>query len=94
MEVQYYLDPETGLAHIYQHGVTEDEVEYVLRMATEESAAQNHARQTLGQALSGRYLRVIHTDGREPGTVFVITAYELQGRQLQAFRRRQRRRGR
>ncbi len=27
VEIRFYLDPETGLPHIYQHGVTEEEVE-------------------------------------------------------------------
>ena len=31
MEVRFYLDPETDLPHIYGHGVTENEVEQVLR---------------------------------------------------------------
>jgi hypothetical protein len=30
MEIRFYLDPETGLPHIYEHGVTEEEVEQVL----------------------------------------------------------------
>jgi hypothetical protein len=31
MEVRYHLDPDTGQPHIHGHGVTESEVEYVLR---------------------------------------------------------------
>jgi hypothetical protein len=31
MDLRFYLDPETGEPHIYNHGVTEDEVEDVLR---------------------------------------------------------------
>ena len=30
MNIRFYSDPETGLPHIYSHGVTEDEVEEVL----------------------------------------------------------------
>ena len=29
MNIRFYEDPETGLPHIYNHGVTEDEVEDV-----------------------------------------------------------------
>ena len=29
MNIRFYSDPETGLPHIYNHGVTEDEVEDV-----------------------------------------------------------------
>jgi hypothetical protein len=31
MEARFYIDPETGLPHIYNHGVTEEEVLQVLR---------------------------------------------------------------
>ena len=31
MEVRYFRDPDTGLPHIYNHGVTEAEVLQVLR---------------------------------------------------------------
>jgi hypothetical protein len=30
LNVRYYIDPEMGLPHIYNHNVTEDEVEEVL----------------------------------------------------------------
>ena len=30
VDIRFYLDPETGLPHIYGHGVTEEEVEQVL----------------------------------------------------------------
>jgi hypothetical protein len=30
MEIRFHIDPETDLPHIYEHGVTEDEVRVVL----------------------------------------------------------------
>jgi len=30
MKIRFYIDPETGLPHIYNHKVREDEVEDVL----------------------------------------------------------------
>jgi len=30
LNIRYYIDPETGLPHIYNHNVTEAEVEEVL----------------------------------------------------------------
>ena len=30
MDIRYYIDPTSGLPHIYDHGVNEDEVEQVL----------------------------------------------------------------
>jgi hypothetical protein len=94
MEIRYYRDPETGLPHIYEHGITETEVEWVLRHATEDEPLSRGSRQALGQSATGRYLRVIYVPDEVGDDVFVVTAYVLSGRQLKAFRRRRRRRGR
>ncbi len=94
MCVRYYIDPETGQPHIYNHGIVETEVEWVLRNPGEDTAATDGARQALGQTEAGRYLRVIYVPDPDSDEVFVITAYELQGRPLQAYRRRRRGRGR
>jgi len=51
-------------------------------------------RAKLGQTSAGRYLQVIYTPDEEPGSVFVITAYELTGKAKQAYRRRRRRKPR
>jgi hypothetical protein len=92
MEVRYYLDPDTGEPHIYNHGVSEEEVEYVLRHSGEDLPGRDHSRQALGQTPGGRYLRVIYVPDSVPDGVFVITAFELRGKPLQAYRRRRRRR--
>jgi len=42
----------------------------------------------------GRYLRVIYVPDPKPDSVFVITAYELYGKELLAYRRRRHRRKR
>ena len=94
MEIRYYHDPETGLPHIYEHGVTEAEVEWILAHPGEDDAGTDNSRQALGQTANGRYLRVIYVPDEEGDGVFVVTAYPLAGKQLKAFRRRQRRRGR
>lgn len=94
MNLRFYLDPETGAPHIYNHGVTEDEVEDVLRTPGEDRPGREGARVALGQTHAGRYLRVIYVPDPQPNSVFVITAYELRGRPLAAYRRRRRRRGR
>lgn len=31
MNIRYYIDPEIEQPHLSNHGVTEDEVEYILR---------------------------------------------------------------
>lgn len=92
MYVRYYLDPETGQPHIYGHGVSEDEVEHVLRHSGEDIPARDNSRQALGQTAGGRYLRVIYVPDPDPESVFVVTAFELRGKPLQAYQRRRRRR--
>ncbi len=94
MEVRYFCDPETGLPHIYEHGVTEGEVEWVLMHPGEDGPSSRGSRQAIGRTHSGRYLRVVYVPDEEGEGVFVVTAYALVGRQLHAFRRRQRRRRR
>jgi hypothetical protein len=94
MEVRYYRDPETGLPHIYDHGVTEAEVESILARPNEEGPCAGGSRQALGQTAAGRYLRVIYVPDETGNGVFVVTSYSIVGRQLKALRRRKRRRGR
>lgn len=94
MEVRYYLDADTKQPHIYGHGITEDEVESVLRGAGEDLPGRGGSRMKLGQTLAGRYLQVIYVPDDDPRSVFVVTAYELRGKAKQAYRRRRRRRGR
>jgi hypothetical protein len=94
MDVRYFLDPETDQPHIYDHGVTKTEVEQVLRGPGEDLSAASGARMKLGQTIAGRYLQVIYVLDHDSNGVFVITAYDLQGKAKKAFRRRQRRRPR
>jgi hypothetical protein len=49
------------------------------------------ARVAIGQTRAGRHLRVVYVP--ELGGTFVITAYELRGKPLMAYRRRRRQRG-
>jgi hypothetical protein len=94
MEIRYYNDPETGLPHIYGHGVTEEEVAEVMRGQGEELPGNRDSRMKLGQTLAGRYLQVIYVPDKDPNSVFVITAYRLRGKKKKGFRRRQRRKPR
>ncbi len=94
MHIRFYIDRETGLPHIFSHGVEESEVEDVLASPSEDRPCLEGSRVALGRSSGGRYLRVIYVPDRDPDQVFVITAYELRGTPLAAFRRRMRRRGR
>lgn len=92
MDIRYYVDEDSGLPHIYNHGVSEADVEYVLNHATEDRPGRDGSRIVLGQSVGGRYLRVIYVPDDDDAGVFVVTAYPLQGKPLKAFRRRERRR--
>lgn len=91
MRVRYYFDPETESPHIHAHDVTEAEVEEVLARPAEDRPGREGSRVAIGRTLAGRVLRVIYVP--EPEGAFVVTAYELRGKPLAAFKRRRRRRG-
>lgn len=92
MNLRFYIDPETELPHIYKHAVDKSEVEDVLRKPGEDRPGREGSRVAIGQTRTGRYLRVIYVPDPEPDSVFIITAYELKGMPLTAYRRRRRRR--
>jgi len=94
VDIRYFLDPETGLPHIHGHGVTEEEVEQVMRASGGDVQGSRGSRMKLGRTSAGRYLQVIYAPDEGPGGVFVITAYELTGKAKRAYRRRRRRRPR
>lgn len=88
MTVRFYIDPATKQPHIYNHDVDEPEVEDVLARPMEDRPGRDGSRVALGQTEAGRYLRVIYVPDSTPGSVFVITAYELGEKALKALRRR------
>ena len=88
MVIQFYIDPETNLPHIYGHEVDEQEVEDVLRRSGEDRPGREDSRVAIGQTRAGRYIRVIYVPDPEADSVFVITAYQLKGKALLAYRRR------
>ena len=94
MELRFWNDPETGLPHIDDHGVSEDEVRQVVRRPGLNVAGDRNSRTIMGQTEAGRYLKVVLVPdvGGESG--FVVTAYELRGKALRAYRRATRRKGR
>jgi hypothetical protein len=91
LNIRYYIDPETELPHIYRHDVEETEVEEVLSNPGEDRPGREGSRVAIGRTSDGCYLRVIYVPDPAPNSVFVITAYELQGKPLIAYRRRRRR---
>ena len=92
MKLRFYIDPETSLPHIHGHGVREHEVEDVIGSPGEDRPGRDDSRVAIGQTQAGRYLRVIYKRDMDSDSVFIITAYDLTGRPLSAYRRRMRRR--
>ena len=90
MYISYYLDPVKGLPHIYNHNVSKSEVEDVLLRPGEDRHGRDGSRIALGQTRAGRYLRVIYIPDAEQESVFIITAFELTGKPLVAYKRRRR----
>lgn len=94
MNARFYVDPVTRRPHIHAHQLEEQEVLDVLEGPGEDRPGSGGSRVAIGQTSSGRYLRVIYVPDPEPDSVFVITAYELKGKPLTAYRRRRRRKHR
>lgn len=87
-KIRFFIDPETGLPHVLNHGVTEEEASEALRSALEDRKGSDGSRVAIGQTESGRFLKIVYV--LDEDAAFVITAMDLQGRPLLAFRRRRR----
>jgi hypothetical protein len=94
VNLRFHLDPATGQPHIWKHDVSEEEVEEVLENPGEDRPGRDGSRVTIGQTASGRYLRVVYVREAKSDSAFIITAYDLRGKPLIAYRRRQRRKHR
>ena len=88
MEIRFYVDPETDLPHIYNHQVQEQEVAEIIHNPREDRQGRDGSRVAIGQTYSGRYLKVIYVNDLKSNSIFVITAYELTGKPLAAYKRR------
>jgi hypothetical protein len=63
-------------------------VEDVLAKPGEDRPGREGSRVAIGQSRAGRYLRVIYVPDPKPQSIFVITAFELSGKPLTAYKRR------
>ena len=59
----------------------------------EDRPGRDGSRIALGQSADGRYVRIVYVPDDDGAGAFIVTAYQLAGKPLKAFRRRQRRRG-
>jgi hypothetical protein len=90
MSIRYYIDERTNLPHIYKHDITKVEVEEVLNNPGEDRIGKDESRVCIGQTSAGRYLKIIYVQDKKKNELFVITAYEIKGKALLAYKRRRR----
>ena len=60
----------------------------VLANSDEDRPGTGNSRVAIGRTEAGRILRVIYVRDPKPDSVFVISAYDLRGKPLVAFKRR------
>ena len=53
MQIRYHNDPTTGLPHIYQHDVSEQEVEDILGRPLQDIRGRDDSRIAIGQTAEG-----------------------------------------
>ena len=94
MKLRFWTDAETGLPHIYDHGVDEDEVRQVLAHPGLKRPGGGNSQSIMGQTSVGRYLKVVFVPDPDGDGGFVVTAYDLRGKGLKAYRRNKRRKQR
>ena len=75
MKLRFWIDPETGLPHIYDHGVTEQEVRQVLSRPGLNFPGGRGSRIVMGQTSGGRHLkRLSGFRMAKPGVLWLDTA--------------------
>jgi hypothetical protein len=90
-EIRFFIDPATDQPHIYEHNIDESEVQEILSKPLKDEPSRDNSRIALGKTVDGRYLKVIYSPDEDGVGIFVITAYDLTGNALAAFRKRLRR---
>jgi len=53
VDIRFYIDPVTGEPHIYEHNVSEEEVEEVLRYPGDDFPGRNNSRIAWGRLRQG-----------------------------------------
>ncbi|MFZ2958596.1 MAG: hypothetical protein WA705_17040 [Candidatus Ozemobacteraceae bacterium] len=86
MKYRFYLEPGTEEPHILLHDVSEVEAEEAFENNQEDRQGEKNARSRIGQTDAGRHLRIIYRVF--PKEILIITAYDLVGKALKAFKRR------
>ncbi|MCC6426730.1 MAG: hypothetical protein IT435_07900 [Phycisphaerales bacterium] len=92
MRITFYIDPDTDLPHVENHGIETTECVEVLENAGQDFKSRSGARTAYGQTRAGRYLKVVYRLDKDEDELLVITAYPIKGNEVKAYRRRLRRR--
>lgn len=92
VQLRFHIDADSEEPHIYQHGITDEEVEEVMRRPGDDFPGREGSRIALGQTDAGRFLQVVYILDEDRLGAFVVTAYDLRGKALAAYRRRRRKR--
>ena len=70
-------NPDGNVNHIAEHGLTVDDVEYVIENPTEESASRSTGRPCcFGYTPGGDYIIVIYEE-LDDDTIYPVTAFEV-----------------
>jgi hypothetical protein len=92
MDIEFYIDADTGEPHIARHGVEKWEAIDVLENADASYNGRGGTLVAIGQTRNGRYLRVIYRRLDAGGGCRIITAFDLSANAKRSLRRKRRRR--
>ena len=77
MQAIWNYEPDENVAHIEEHGLTVEEVEFVLENYESEGESRSSQRPgVFGYTPDGLYIIVVHEEIDED-TVYALTAYEV-----------------
>jgi hypothetical protein len=70
-------EPDGNVDHVFEHGLTPDDVEYVLDNPDSDGTSQSSGLPCVfGYTEDGRYIIVIYEEPDE-GTIYPVTAYDV-----------------
>ncbi len=82
MKFKFYISPETGKFHIYDHGVTEDEIkEALMKVPHYIKRRKDGSFLAFAKLKSGRYLKIVFRKS-EKNLYSIITAYDLDDQSI------------
>jgi hypothetical protein len=78
IEVIWTEGPDGNIRHIAEHGITPDEVEYVMANPIDSDVSETTGRPIVfGYTAAGRFIAVVY-ERIDPITVYPITAFDIE----------------